>query len=199
MGEPVSAGIRLIPPDFLQGSGIFDWFFPTPNQTLIARARRHDPERRMSAQPPSTPRRLRARLRGSSTAGACPRESGGLCGFDAGRKINGRKRQIGTITHGLTVGRHVRSDGLPAAALRSRQPDALPGRPYCPRCALCREKPVASEERIFPRQGNRSDFQRGSRSVSVRLVGSGHQDQSRTHVRGCAGHLAAVTPSRWPC
>lgn len=64
-----------------------------------------------------------------------PFESGGVCGFDVGKRIKGRKRGIITDTLGLMVGLVIRSasvqdrsvqdrDGAPEAlrAIRLRQP-----------------------------------------------------------------------------
>ena len=39
-------------------------------------------------------------------------ESGGVCGYDAGKRIKGRKRHIVTDTVGFLVGLHVHSAGL---------------------------------------------------------------------------------------
>ena len=54
-----------------------------------------------------------------------PTESGGVRGYDAGKKIKGHKRHIGTYTTGLRVGLEVHSAGVQD---RDGAPDVLNSR-----------------------------------------------------------------------
>jgi hypothetical protein len=61
-------------------------------------------------------------------------ESGGVRGYDAGKRINGRKRHIVTDTLGLLVGLVVHSAGIPD---RDGAPDVLTPSPRgTPGCAI---------------------------------------------------------------
>ena len=99
---------RMLPNDFPPVSTVRGSFYAWRNDGLLDE---------MNREPVKTARLAKGR-HAYPTAGVIdrqsvkPTESGGVRGYDAGKKIKGHKRHIGTYTTGLRVGLEVHSAGV---------------------------------------------------------------------------------------
>ena len=111
-------------------------------------------------------------------------ESGGVCGFDAGKKVKGRKRHIVVDTIGLLFGLVVHAADIQAdipqvaCRLTSRSPDfarwASVFRPE--RCLSSRKRPKSGGSSLEPAAfwPGRAAFPRGRRTCPAAFVQLGH-------------------------